>query len=278
MLDEAAQLVVAALMLAGVVGLFARRLDQFIDVRLQRADGAGRIIDPLLEIRDLLPGAVFVQRAGLRALLALLADLFETKSVLGGAAFILLDGLLDAHLTTGELAQRLTQLVNRVLKGRKAGFVSPALIFLTIGRHAGGGAWHSTAHGSRCVSCVMRPGVGSGRRLLIAGGCASIITGGGVTIERIEHRNHATPQSIRVITAFEHRCDPVVARFGRPVDDTPRQVGEALIGDQHTAEGIVFVRVEPGRDQDQLGAKRPDREMEDLVHDLQIRLVALPHW
>ena len=55
---------------------------------LEGADRAGGIVEPLLEVGNYLPGAVFIKGAGLRGLLRLLPDRIEGKAVLGGVPLV----------------------------------------------------------------------------------------------------------------------------------------------------------------------------------------------
>src|SRR5215218_5313988 len=130
-LDLRLQLVVALAVLSRIVGFEPGRLDQLHHMRLQRADRAGDILEPRVEVVDLLPSAVFVEGAGLRALLALLAKLLDGDPVLGGRALVVLEELLFATLTTEHLAHGLTKLVHLVLQSRQARFVPPPLVVLT---------------------------------------------------------------------------------------------------------------------------------------------------
>ena len=91
MLDLRLQLVVALAVLSRIVCFEPRRLDELHDVRLQRTDRAGDILEPRVEVVDLLSGAVLVEGAGLRALLALLAKLLDGDPVLGGRALVVLE-------------------------------------------------------------------------------------------------------------------------------------------------------------------------------------------
>src|SRR5215216_930157 len=98
---------------------------------LQRADRAGDIFEPRVKVGDLLPSAVLVEGAGLRALLALLTKLLDGDPVLGGRALVVLEQLFFAPLTAEHLADGLAELVDLVLQSVQAGFVAPPLVVVT---------------------------------------------------------------------------------------------------------------------------------------------------
>src|SRR5829696_2222676 len=131
MLELRLQLFVALVVLGRVVCFEPRRLDELHHVRLQRPDRASDVLEPRVEIVDLLPGAVLVEGAGLRALLALLTKLLDGDPVLGSRALVMFEELLFATLTTEHLAHGLTELVDLVLQSRQARFIPPPLIVMT---------------------------------------------------------------------------------------------------------------------------------------------------
>src|SRR5688500_6994331 len=131
MLDLSLQLFVALAVLRRTVCFEPSRLDELHHMRLQRSDRACDVLEPCVEVVDLLPGAVLVEGAGLRALLALLAKLLDGDPVLGVRALVVLEELLFATLTTEHLPHGLTELVDLVLQSRQARFVSPPLVVVT---------------------------------------------------------------------------------------------------------------------------------------------------
>ncbi|MDF3018190.1 MAG: hypothetical protein K0R44_3415 [Thermomicrobiales bacterium] len=90
-LDLRLQLVIPLAVLSRIVCFESGRLDELHYVRLQRPHRAGDILEPCVEVIDLLPGAILVEGAGLRALLALLAKLLDGDPVLGGRALVVFE-------------------------------------------------------------------------------------------------------------------------------------------------------------------------------------------
>ncbi|MEA2513247.1 MAG: hypothetical protein QOJ59_2734 [Thermomicrobiales bacterium] len=133
-LNQGPEFVVTLLVLPGIIGLAAGGFEEFSNVGLEGADGAGSVVETLLEVDDDLACTVLVEGAGLGGLLCLLADGIENKAVLGGVAFVAFDAFFDADLAAGELAQGLAELVELVLEGDKARLVPFAVVVLTIRR------------------------------------------------------------------------------------------------------------------------------------------------
>src|SRR5215218_11034959 len=100
-------------------------------MRLERPDRTGDILQPRIEVVDLLPSAVLIKGSRLRALLALLTKLLNSDPILGGRALVVLELLLFATLTAEHLAEGLTDLVNLVLQSVQARFVPPPLVVVT---------------------------------------------------------------------------------------------------------------------------------------------------
>src|SRR5829696_7259953 len=130
-LDLRLQLVVPLAVLSRIVCFEPGRLDELHYVRLQRTNRAGDILEPCVEVVDLLSGAVLVEGAGLRALLALLAKLLDGDPVLGGRALVVFEELFFTTLTAQHLAHGLTKLVDLVLQSRQARFIPPTLVVMT---------------------------------------------------------------------------------------------------------------------------------------------------
>jgi hypothetical protein len=131
-LDDRGDLVEALLVLRGIVDLLARILKDLGDVRLKGANGTDAVVDPRLEIVDLLAGSIFVQRSGLGILFHVIAKLIDRQRILCHLALVMLGLLVGAKLTTAQLTEQRTQLIDLALKGGGSGFLTAALVFAAV--------------------------------------------------------------------------------------------------------------------------------------------------
>ena len=203
-------------------------------MRLQRADRAGDIFEPRVEVVDLLPGAVLVEGAGLRALLALLAKLLDGDPVLGGRALVVLEELLFATLTTEHLAHGLTKLVNLVLQSRQARFVPPPLVVLTQGPWTRWGLVHCSASYSSCrVSVPPSPGLSAS-----ANDASSPSSAARVATTLAASAGGSYPPSRNATTRPS-------AWSSAMLDNAAREIAEPPLSQLHAGQRIVRVGVEP---------------------------------
>src|SRR4029450_11211918 len=81
-------------------------------------------------------------------------------------------------------------------------------------------------------------------------------------------RTEESRQRLEVVAAFQHGRD-LWAQRGRPF----RKLAKAGLGDEHSGERIVLVRVESGRHEDELGLESLHGRLHELVERLQVVLV-----
>jgi hypothetical protein len=114
---------------------------------LEGTDRTGDILKPSFELGDLLTGAIFVERTGLRALVRLLPQLLQGQPILSRATLLLLEQFLGARLSRGHFSERLAQFVDLILERGDTRFVAPSVILLPIERLCGRGLG-TAAHSS----------------------------------------------------------------------------------------------------------------------------------
>ena len=110
------------------------------DVRLHGADRPDRVVEVLLEIGNLLAGAILVDARGPGSTAGSPGG--PARAGFGSGPFVpsdLLEVILEPNLAAGQLAQRLANLVDLRLQRGKAGLVAAAIIVLPIRRNSCGG-------------------------------------------------------------------------------------------------------------------------------------------
>src|SRR5262249_51219703 len=95
------------------------------------------------------------------------------------------------------------------------------------------------------------------------------------TLHLGEHGANRAREPLEVVAAFEHRYDSVVGNLPGGSQEHPREHGEPVLSHLHAGEWIAAMRVEAGRDEDELGSELPCDRLDDVEKRLHVLRVSV---